>query len=205
MEIDVLSSSPRFTDRFPISSTDDFSLHGYESSCVLRRTRCSCGLSSLFILSPEVKSRRPSPEMRAELEGCILAPLGSLADGTLAPSTHTRPLAPLAPNPPPIRSTHTNSPGNVKYRILFPLIANVSSDTVGLFFTVIFTVFKCVFIDGSTAKGWVSAGMKGRGRREGGWLTGDGAVYDCAVLEFDRDRLVGELHEESDELHGGGW
>lgn len=95
----------------------------------------------------------------------------------------------------------------MKYRILFPLIANVSSDTVGLFFTVIFTVFKCVFIEGSTAKGPVSTSHKERKkeRKKGreGRLTGDGAVYDCAVLEFDRDRLVGEFHKESDELHGG--
>ena len=28
-------------------------------------------------------------------------------------------------------------------------------------------------------------------------LTGDGPVYDCAVFELDRDRLVVELHQES--------
>jgi hypothetical protein len=93
----------------------------------------------------------------------------------------------------------------VKYRILFPLIAKVSNDTVGLFFTVIFTVFKCVFIEGSTAEGaTVQYGLDQRVEEMKARRTGDGAVDDCAVLQLDRDGLVGELHEESDELHGGG-
>lgn len=59
--------------------------------------------------------------------------------------------------PPPLpekpKQPSQDSPGSVKYRTLFPLMASVSKLTVGLFFTVILTVFRCVFICGSTAEG----------------------------------------------------
>lgn len=61
------------------------------------------------------------------------------------------------------KTKEKDSPGNVKYRTLFPLIANVSRETVGLFLTVILTVFKCVFICGSTAaQGRKEEGEQGR-------------------------------------------
>lgn len=44
--------------------------------------------------------------------------------------------------------------------------------------------------------------MIARGRWTGE-QTCNGAVDDGAVFEFDGDCLVGELHEEPDELHGG--
>lgn len=33
--------------------------------------------------------------------------------------------------------------------------------------------------------------------------TSDGAMYDRAVFELDSDRLIGEFHKKTNELHGG--
>lgn len=46
-----------------------------------------------------------------------------------------------------------NSPGRTKYLMLGPRMASVSTVTVDLFFGVILTVFRWVFICGSTAVG----------------------------------------------------
>lgn len=47
----------------------------------------------------------------------------------------------------------SNSPGRTKYLMLGPRMASVSTVTVDLFFGVILTVFRWVFICGSTAVG----------------------------------------------------
>ena len=44
-------------------------------------------------------------------------------------------------------------------------------------------------------------GMEERVSSAGQGQTNDGPIDHGAVLELDGDRLVGELHEEADELH----
>jgi hypothetical protein len=52
-------------------------------------------------------------------------------------------------------TAHGDLPGKTKYLMLGPRMASVSTVTVDLFFGVILTVFKWVFIWGSTAARWV--------------------------------------------------
>jgi hypothetical protein len=55
--------------------------------------------------------------------------------------------------PYPKSNSALNSPGRTKYLMLGPRMASVSTVTVDLFFGVILTVFRWVFICGSTAVG----------------------------------------------------